>query len=130
MQPNRLYGCHLKALRLPQKLTGEMAKDICITPLYQFPNRNNKNEKEKARLTSMIKSGKGIKSIFLFLQKGFKKIHSGSQKYGVLYTVHCEINPTKILTLKLILLHEREMRQKIQRICRTLESATADKAES
>jgi len=74
----------LEGFEVAAKVTGEMAKDIALLLISVL--KQEQKTKGKARLTSMIKSGKELK-VFSVSQKDLKKFTQEAKKYGVLYTV-------------------------------------------
>jgi len=74
----------LEGFEVAAKVTGEMAKDIAFLLISVL--KQEQKTKGKARLTSMIKSGKELK-VFSVSQKDLKKFTQEAKKYGVLYTV-------------------------------------------
>ena len=74
----------LEGFEVAAKITGAGAKNIAIL-LYSILKEEQKT-KGKARLTSMLRSGKELK-VFTFKRDDLKKFTQEAKKYGVLYCV-------------------------------------------
>ena len=74
----------LEGFEVAAKITGAGAKNIAIL-LYSIL-KEEKKTKGKARLTSMLRSGKELK-VFSIPQKDLKKFTEQAKRYGVLYCV-------------------------------------------
>ena len=78
----------LEGFEVAARLTGSAAKEVAIllaSVLKQEVTQSGKT-RGKARLTSMIKSGKELK-VFSLPQKDLKKFTEHAKEYGVLYCV-------------------------------------------
>ncbi len=75
----------LEGFEVAAKITGAGAKNIAIL-LYSIL-KEEKKTKGKARLTSMLRSGKELK-VFTVKSGDLKKFTQEAKKYGVLYCVH------------------------------------------
>ena len=74
----------LEGVEVAARITGEGAKNIAVL-LYSIL-KEEKKTKGKARLTSMLRSGKELK-VFTVRQKDLAKFTKEAKKYGVLYCV-------------------------------------------
>ena len=74
----------LEGFEVAAKITGAGAKNIAIL-LYSIL-KEEKKTKGKARLTSMLRSGKELK-VFTVKSGDLKKFTQEAKKYGVLYCV-------------------------------------------
>ena len=74
----------LEGFEVAAKITGAGAKNIAIL-LYSIL-KEEKKTKGKARLTSMLRSGKELK-VFTVKNGDLKKFTQEAKKYGVLYCV-------------------------------------------
>ena len=74
----------LEGFEVAAKITGAGAKNIAIL-LYSIL-KEEKKTKGKARLTSMLRSGKELK-VFTVKSDDLKKFTQEAKKYGVLYCV-------------------------------------------
>lgn len=74
----------LEGFEVAAKITGAGAKNIAIL-LYSILKEERKT-KGKARLTSMLRSGKELK-VFTVKSGDLKKFTQEAKKYGVLYCV-------------------------------------------
>lgn len=115
----------LEGFEVAAKVTGEMAKDIALLLISVL--KQEQKTKGKARLTSMIKSGKELK-VFSVSQKDLKKFTKEAKKYGVLYTVLRD-KSNKNPNAEIDIIARAEDASKIQRIAERFELATVDKAE-
>ena len=74
----------LEGFEVAAKLTGAGAKNIAVL-LYSILKEEQKT-KGKARLTSMLRSGKELK-VFTIKNEDLKRFTQEAKKYGVLYCV-------------------------------------------
>ena len=74
----------LEGFEVAAKLTGAGAKNIAVL-LYTILKEEQKT-KGKARLTSMLRSGKELK-VFTIKNEDLKRFTQEAKKYGVLYCV-------------------------------------------
>ena len=79
----------LEGFEVAAKITGAGAKNIAIL-LYSIL-KEEKKTKGKARLTSMLRSGKELK-VFTVKNGDLKKFTQEAKKYGVLYCVLTDRN--------------------------------------
>lgn len=118
----------LEGFEVAARLTGSAAKEVAIllaSVLKQEVTQSGKT-RGKARLTSMIKSGKELK-VFSLPQKDLKKFTEHAKEYGVLYCVlrnKYSDNPE----LPVDIIARAEDAAKIQRIVDRFELGTVDKA--
>ena len=82
----------LEGFEVAAKITGAGAKNIAIL-LYSIL-KEEKKTKGKARLTSMLRSGKELK-VFTVKSDDLKKFTQEAKKYGVLYCVLTEAEKSK-----------------------------------
>ena len=75
----RLY---LEGFEVAARLTGSAAKDVAL--LLVSVMKQQTKTKGKARLTSMLRSGKELK-VFTLPQKDLQKSTQQAKRYGVLY---------------------------------------------
>lgn len=118
----------LEGFEVAAKLTGTAAKEVAIllaSVLKQEVSQQNKT-RGKARLTSMIKSGKELK-VFSIPQRDLKKFTEHAKKYGVLYCVLRDKNGTNP-EAPVDIIARAEDASKIQRIVERFELGKVDKA--
>lgn len=118
----------LEGFEVAAKLTGSAAKEVAIllaSVLKQEISQSGKT-RGKARLTSMIKSGKELK-VFSLPQKDLKKFTEHVKRYGVLYCVLRDRN-TSAPDAQVDIIARAEDASKIQRIVDRFELGTVDKA--
>ena len=114
----------LEGVEVAAKITGESAKNIAV--LLAAVLREEHKTKGKARLTSMIKSGKELK-VFSLQNKDLDKFAKEAKRYGVLYCVlRDKDNPNPTATVDVIA--RAEDAAKIQRIMERFELTKVDKA--
>ena len=114
----------LEGFEVAAKITGAGAKNIAIL-LYSIL-KEEKKTKGKARLTSMLRSGKELK-VFSIPQKDLKKFTEQAKRYGVLYCVLRDKN-TKGENAPVDIIARAEDASKIQRIVERFELGKVDKA--
>jgi hypothetical protein len=118
----------LEGFEVAAKLTGSAAKEVALllaAVLKQEITQSNKTH-GKARLTSMIKSGKELK-VFAIPQKDLKKFTEHAKRYGVLYCVLRDKN-TNAPDAPVDIIARAEDASKIQRIVERFELGKVDKA--
>lgn len=118
----------LEGFEVAAKLTGSAAKEVAIllaSVLKQEVTQSGKT-RGKARLASMIKSGKELK-VFSLPQKDLKKFTEHAKRYGVLYCVLRDRN-TNAPDAQIDIIARAEDASKIQRIVDRFELGTVDKA--
>lgn len=74
----------LEGVEVAAKVTGEGAKDIAL--ILAAVLKEEHKTKGKARLSSMIKSGKELK-VFTVQEKDLKKFTQEAKRYGVLFSI-------------------------------------------
>lgn len=118
----------LEGFEVAAKLTGSAAKEVAIllaSVLKQEVTQSNKT-RGKARLTSMIKSGKELK-VFSIQQRDLQKFTQHAKRYGVLYCVLRDKN-TNNPDATIDIITRAEDASKIQRIVERFELGKVDKA--
>ena len=112
----------LEGMEVAARITGNGAKNIGLL-LYATLKQEQKT-KGKARLTSMLKSGKELK-VFTIRQEDLKKFSQEAKRYGVLYCVLKDRdNPDPNAAVDVIA--RAEDASKISRITERFELATVD----
>jgi hypothetical protein len=114
----------LNGFEFAAKITGAGAKNIAIL-LYTIL-KEEKKTKGKARLTSMLRSGKELK-VYTFQNKDLKKFTMEAKKYGVLYCALAERkskDPNGVFDV----IARAEDAAKISRIAERFHLATVDTA--
>lgn len=117
----------LEGIEAAAKLTGTAAKELALilaSVLKQEIEQSGKT-RGKARLTSMIKSGKELKA-FSIPQKDLKKFTEQAKRYGVLYCVLREKN-NKAADAPVDIIARADDVSKIQRIVERFEIGKVDK---
>lgn len=118
----------LEGFEVAAKLTGTAAKEVAIllASVLKQEITQQKKTRGKARLTSMIKSGKELK-VFSIPQRDLKKFTKHAKKYGVLYCVLRDKNGTSP-DAPVDIIARAEDASKIQRIVDRFEIGRVDKA--
>jgi len=114
----------LNGFEFAAKITGAGAKNIAIM-LYTIL-KEEKKTKGKARLTSMLRSGKELK-VYTFQNKDLKKFTMEAKKYGVLYCALADRkskDPNGVVDV----IARAEDAAKISRIAERFHLATVDTA--
>ena len=112
----------LEGVEVAAKISGNGAKNIGLL-LYAVLKQEQKT-KGKARLTSMLKSGKDLK-VFTIRQEDLKKFSQEAKRYGVLYCVlKDKNNPDPKAAVDVIA--RTDDAAKIQRITERFRFATVD----
>ena len=114
----------LEGLEVAARLSGSAAKNIAI--LLVSVLKEEQKTKGKARLTSMIKSGKELK-VFSIPNRDLKKFTEQAKRYGVLYCVLRD-KSTKADNAPVDIIVRAEDASKIQRIVERFELGKIDKA--
>ena len=114
----------LEGLEVAARLSGSAAKNIAI--LLASVLKEEQKTKGKARLTSMIKSGKELK-VFSIPNRDLKKFTEQAKRYGVLYCVLRD-KSTKADNAPVDIIVRAEDASKIQRIVERFELGKVDKA--
>ena len=102
----------LEGVEVAAKLTGSAAKSVAV--MLAAALRQEGKTKGKARLNSMIRSGKELK-VFSLQEKDMKTFKEQAKKYGVLYCVLANKHP-KGATVPVDVIARAEDAAKIQRI--------------
>lgn len=116
----------LEGVEVAARITGSAAKEIALLLIAALKN-NEKNLKlkGKARLTSMLKSGKPLE-IFSLRERDLAKFAQGAKQYGIVY---CILRNTKNSPDGLCdILVRAEDAPKISRLVERFKFATVDKA--
>lgn len=114
----------LEGVEVAARITGTGAKNIAV--LLAAVLKEEQKTKGKARLTSMLKSGKELK-VFTVQQKDIKKFSQEAKRYGVLYCVLKDKN-NKSENAIVDVIARADDASKIQRIMERFKLATVDKA--
>lgn len=115
----------LEGVEVAAKITGNGAKNIAL--LLYAALKEEKKTKGKARLTSMLKSGKELK-VYTITQKDLKKFSQEAKRYGVLYCVlkdRSNTDPNAAVDV----IARAEDASKIQRITERFRLATVNRAD-
>ena len=112
----------LEGVEVAAKISGNGAKNIGL--LLYATLKQEQRTKGKARLTSMLKSGKELK-VFTIRQEDLKKFSQEAKRYGVLYCVlKDKNNPDPKAAVDVIA--RADDASKIQRITERFRLATVD----
>lgn len=114
----------LEGVEVAAKITGAGAKNIAIL-LYSILKQEGKT-KGKARLTSMLRSGKELK-VFTVKNEDLKKFTQEAKKYGVLYCVLTD-RKNKDPNAEVDVIARAEDASKISRIVERFSLASVDTA--
>lgn len=114
----------LEGFEVAAKITGAGAKNIAVL-LYSIL-KEEKKTKGKARLTSMLRSGKELK-VFTVKQEDLKKFSQEAKKYGVLYCVLTD-RKNKDSNAEVDVIARAEDASKISRIVERFNLASVDTA--
>ena len=115
----------LEGVEVAAKISGNGAKNIALL-LYATLKQEQKT-KGKARLTSMLKSGKELK-VYTITQKDLAKFSQEAKRYGVLYCV-LKDKSNKDPTASVDVIARAEDASKIQRITERFRLATVNRAD-
>ena len=115
----------LEGVEVAAKISGAGAKNIALL-LYATLKQEQKT-KGKARLTSMLKSGKELK-VYTITQKDLPKFSQEAKRYGVLYCV-LKDKSNKDQNAAVDVIARAEDASKIQRITERFRLATVDRAD-
>jgi len=114
----------LEGVEVAAKITGNGAKNIAL--LLAAVLKEEQKTKGKARLTSMLKSGKELK-VFSVRQQDLKKFSQEAKRYGVLYCVLKDRNNHDENAMVDVIARAEDA-SKIQRITERFKLATIDTA--
>lgn len=114
----------LEGFEVAAKITGAGAKNIAVL-LYSIL-KEEKKTKGKARLTSMLRSGKELK-VFTVKSDDLKKFTQEAKKYGVLYCVLAD-RKNKDPNAEVDVIARAEDASKISRIVERFDLASVDTA--
>ena len=113
----------LEGVEVALRITGEGAKHVAV--LLAAALKEEHKTKGKARLTSMIRSGKELK-VFSVQNKDLKKFSAEAKRYGVLYcALKDRDNKSDYATIDIIA--RADDASKIQRIIERFELAVVDR---
>ena len=115
----------LEGVEVAAKITGAGAKNIALL-LYAALKEEQKT-KGRARLTSMLKSGKELK-VYTITQKDLAKFSQEAKRYGVLYCVLKDKN-NKDRNAPVDVIARAEDASKIQRITERFRLSTVNNAD-
>ena len=115
----------LEGVEVAARISGAGAKNIALL-LYATLKQEQKT-KGKARLTSMLKSGKELK-VYTITQKDLPKFSQEAKRYGVLYCV-LKDKSNKDQNAAVDVIARAEDASKIQRITERFRLATVDRAD-
>ena len=115
----------LEGVEVAAKITGYGAKNIALL-LYATLKQEQKT-KGKARLTSMLKSGKELK-VYTITQKDLAKFSKEAKRYGVLYCV-LKDRKNKDPNAAVDVIARADDASKIQRITERFKLATVNRAD-
>ena len=113
----------LEGFEVAARLSGAAAKDVAL--LLASVLKEQTKTKGKARLTSMLRSGKELK-VFSLPQKDLKEFTKQAKRYGVLYCVLRDKNQDGSAPVDIIA--RADDASKIQRIVERYQLGTIDKA--
>lgn len=116
----------LEGVEVAAKITGSAAKEIALLLMASLKsNSNNLKLKGKARLTSMLKSGKPLE-IFSVKESDLKQFVAGAKEYGIVYCVLR--NPKNSPDGLCDVMVKADDAPKISRLVERFHFATVDKA--
>ena len=113
----------LEGFEVAARLSGAAAKDVAL--LLASVLKEQTKTKGKARLTSMLRSGKELE-VFSLPQKDLKEFTKQAKRYGVLYCVLRDKNQDGSAPVDIIA--RADDASKIQRIIERYQLGTIDKA--
>ena len=114
----------LEGFEVACRLSGSAAKNIAV--MMAAVLKEEKRTKGKARLTSLLKSGKELK-VFSIQSKDLKVFCQQAKKYGILYCVLKDKN-NKDPNASVDVIARAEDASKIQRVMERFELGKVDKA--
>jgi hypothetical protein len=116
----------LEGVEVAAKITGSAAKEIALLLMASLKSNNsNLKLKGKARLTSMLKSGKPLE-IFSVKESDLKNFVAGAKEYGIVYCVlrNPKSSPDGLCDVMV----KADDAPKISRLVERFHFATVDKA--
>ena len=114
----------LEGVEVAAKITGSMAKEISVFLLAALKNNDKSLKlKGKARLTSMLKSGKALE-IFSMKESELRSFSAGAKEYGIVYCVLRKKQPDGLCDVMV----KVEDSPKISRLIERYRIATVDRA--
>ncbi len=116
----------LEGVEVAARITGNAAKEIALFLFAALKNKDkNLKLKGRARLTSMLKSGKALE-IYSVKESDLRKFAEGAKEYGIVY---CVLRNTKNTPDGLCdIMVKAEDAPKIARLAERFKFATVDKA--
>ena len=115
----------LEGVEIAAKITGSAAKNIAAMLYTILKNRDKNKIKGRARLTSMLKSGKELK-VFTLSENNLKQFMTQAKRYGVVY---CAMRDKKVSKDGLVdVLVRAEDASKINRIVERFKLSAVDTA--
>jgi len=116
----------LEGVEVVAKITGTAAKEVAAFLIAALKNKNSSLKlKGKARLNSMLKSGKAL-DFFAVKQSDLRKFAQGAKQYGIVYCVRRsgKNDPDAMCDIMV----KAEDAPKINRVVEVFKFATVDKA--
>ena len=122
----QIVSMSLEGVEVVAKITGSAAKEIAIMLIAALKNKSNTlKPRGKARLTSMLKSGKPLE-VFSVRESDLKQFTQGAKQYGIVY---CALRNAKNSPDGLVdILVKADDAPKISRMVERFKFATVDKA--
>lgn len=117
----------LEGVEVAARITGNAAKEVAMILLaaLKSPEKGGLKLKGKARMASMLKSGKALE-IYSVKESDLKKFYQGAKQYGIVY---CVLRNSKSAPDGLCdILVKAEDAPKITRLAERFKFATVDKA--
>ncbi len=117
----------LEGIEVAAKITGTAAKEIAMFIVAALKSKNSSlKTKGKARMTSMLKSGKALE-IFSVKEKDLQNFMQGAKQYGIVYCVlrNRKNTPDGLCDIMV----KAEDAPKISRVAERFKFATVDKAQ-
>lgn len=116
----------LEGVEVAAKITGSAAKEIALFLIAALKSKNsNLKLKGKARMASMLKSGKALE-IFSVKDSDLQKFAQGAKQYGIVYCVLRNRKNTKDGLCDIMV--KADDAPKISRVVERFKFATVDKA--
>ncbi|MDR2712043.1 MAG: PcfB family protein [Clostridiales bacterium] len=116
----------LEGVEVAARITGSAAKELALFLVAALKNKDKGLKlKGKARLTSMLKSGKSLE-IFSLKESDLKKFVQGAKQYGIVYCVlrNTKSGPDGLCDVMV----KADDAPKISRVIERFQFATVDKA--
>lgn len=116
----------LEGVEVAARITGTAAKEIALLLIAALKSKNSKLKlKGRARLTSMLKSGKALE-IYSVKERDLQQFMQGAKDYGIVYCVlrNSKNSPDGLCDIMV----KAEDAPKITRVAERFKFATVDKA--